>query len=314
MLDETLLLRGREGRRSGDSSEHLVVSSRFLTNSQSIRYEMEGDFIPYLEKQCVLITSGSGSRGISYDFQKAQMRLIERYFSNVPVIDLEIQTYQYAHEQVSSGGIDFLRQKVPQEEIPLDIIEGIKNDMPSPADAQMVMEIVETAIAFLSSTGGMMVKSLGSGVSDMLLADYVRTVLLIQDELPSRTISKNIALKHLASLLDALNDMTSCDIFGNVDIEYMGELSEDSQLQLVTASENLELGLLLPTLRSFITSRLTTQSMASDISLKECLGYCEVGDFYLEECEWFDDFFPEDVLMKETVKTYHLLEQLQNTK
>jgi hypothetical protein len=315
MLDETLLLRGREGRRSGENNEHLVVSSRFFTNSQSIRYDMEGDFIPFLEKQCVLMGSSmtGSARGVSYDFQKAQLRLIERYFSNVPVIDYEMQRYQFAHEQVQGGGIASLREKISQEVIPLDIARNIENDLTSPAEAAAVLEIVETAISFISSTGGSMVKTLDRQLGETLFSEYIRTVLLIQEDLLSRSISKNICLKHLASFLDLLNSLTSSDVFQKVAAIYKGELSAESRALLESAAPLLEIGLILPPFRAFLTSFCTDENMSPGFDLRDSLGQFESGDYYLYEEEFFDAF-PTGIPLKEGVEAYKLLEELQDTK
>ena len=171
-----------------------------------------------------------------------------------------------------------------------------------------MIQTVEMAVAFLSSTGGNFEMNLGREVGDMQLADYVRNVLLNKDDLPSRTIIKNICLKHLASLLDLLVELTS-DVFASVDPTYNADLSEGSQLSLDDNLANLELDVLLPTLRSFIISSLRTETIGAEVALKDSLSYCMVEDEFLIDLEWFEEWFPESVLMKEALATYKYLEE-----
>ena len=49
------------------------------------------------------------------------------------------------------------------------------------------MDACETAVSFLAGTGGSVVQSLTESLSDMLLSKYLKNILLLNDELQSRT-------------------------------------------------------------------------------------------------------------------------------
>ena len=91
-----------------------------MTEAHSLRYNLLTEIVPFFEKQCSASgnqynqstddvrgggrrgggsgnTSGSGG---TYDFQKAEAMLIDRYFTNLPAIDLEQQGFVFAHEDI----------------------------------------------------------------------------------------------------------------------------------------------------------------------------------------------------------------------
>lgn len=71
-VDEHLLMRGEDMQR-GEDRDH-VISSKFFTQAQTLTYDLEGTFVPFLEKQCVHI----GRNGqASYDYKNAQHFLLD---------------------------------------------------------------------------------------------------------------------------------------------------------------------------------------------------------------------------------------------
>jgi hypothetical protein len=185
LADEALLLRVKRSRQ--ETSRAKAISSRFLTAAHCFNYNLS-DFISFLEKQCVSTDGGSGTAG--YNFAKAEARLIERYLTALPAIDLEQSGFVYAHEQ--QGTLTTLRQKLRQEALPADIITAIKKDFTSPAQSQRMLDTLEVVIDFLGATGGSMVATLDNNLREMLLTKYIKTVLLVDDEIESRVVAQQV--------------------------------------------------------------------------------------------------------------------------
>jgi hypothetical protein len=69
--------------------------------------------------------------------------------------------------------------------------------MTSPAEAQRILQLLGTAVDFLGATGGAVLQSLSEGLGDMLLAKYLKTVLLVEGEIESRAIARQVCVSRL---------------------------------------------------------------------------------------------------------------------
>lgn len=230
------------------------VQSRHLTAAQTIRYDLHA-ITTFFEKQCFHL---SHSGGIHYDFGKAQARLIDRYLTGLPVIELQAPLFAFTQEQTVGGNMSTFKQKVRQEPLPRDVEEAIRAQT-SPSAAQTCLETVETSVSFLASTGGSFVQELHSGVSEMLLSKYLETVLLMPEvniELPSRVVVQEVRLKHLEGLWGLLIELTNVDMFANIPSKYRQPLLPEDELELQSALTSLKLDILLPTLKGYMISYL----------------------------------------------------------
>lgn len=110
-----------------------------------------------------------------------------------------------------------LQSKIPQEDLPRDLQAAIVESLSSAAAAQRVIEVVETVVAFLqASTGSSMVRTLDVG--DLLLADYIKTVLLMDvDGLPT-AVRQHVRLCNLDSVYKLLLAETDVDPFASVEV------------------------------------------------------------------------------------------------
>jgi hypothetical protein len=221
LVDETLLLRQRRNHR--EQWRAGVISSRFLTAAHSLQYNLETELIPFFEKQCMR-TSEGGTQG--YDFYKAEAMLVDRVLVNLPAIDLEQQGFSFSHEEIGSTGISILRQKVKQEPLARDISSVIKRDLSNPATALGLLNLVETAISFLGGTGGLVVKSFNEAQGDMLFSKYLKNILLVTEELQSRTVSQIVRLRHLESLYLLLYELTHGDFQEKISPLFRVEISD----------------------------------------------------------------------------------------
>ena len=140
-----------------------------------------------------------------YDFDKAEKLLVDKYLSSITAIDLEMRGFNYQHEQHLQGGIVALKQKIKQFDMDIDIENAIRRDITQPSTAQQIIELLETVVSFLIATGGSVMQTLTEQTGDMLLVEYMKNVLLIQDKLASRTISSQVSIYQLFGLF--------CDTF-----------------------------------------------------------------------------------------------------
>lgn len=221
LVDEMLLLRQRrnhrEQLRAGD------ISSRFMTSAHALTYDLETELIPFFEK---LYMQSSEGGTFGYDFAKAEAMLVDRYLVNLPAINLEVQGFMFAHEDVGSSGLSLLRRKIRQESLSRDLLSAIKRDLGNPAIAQSLLDQVETAISFLGGTGGSVVQTLNESQGEMLFSNYLKNILLVTEEIQSRAVVQMVRLCHLESLYHLLFEITHDDFTEKVSPLFRCRLSD----------------------------------------------------------------------------------------
>ena len=224
--ERMLMLGGKGGARSEAHADKRarVVSSRHMTDAHTVRYDLEEELIPFFAKQCMTVA------GASYDFGKAEARLLDRYLSRVPVVDFEQRSFTFSHEQNLQGGLEPLKAKVRQEPLAHDVKEAIQRDLNgSAARAQRILEQLEMVVSFLTATGGSFVEQLDTSVGELQLSYYVLNFLR-DDEAAldlGRAVTNNVRLKHIESLWGILDDVTllGVDPFAKTDKKYKMPLS-----------------------------------------------------------------------------------------
>jgi hypothetical protein len=298
MCDEAQVLRRTRQRK--EVSRAKMISSRFLTAAHCFDCGIE-DFLSFLEKQCVTQAAPG------FDFAKAESRLIDRYLCNLPAIDLEQSGFTYAHEQ--EGTLVVLRQKLRQEPLAPDMLEAIKRDFSNPANSQKMMETLEVVIDFLGSTGGAIVETLDTTLGDMLLSKYISTVLMDPTEIGSRIVAQQVRLKHLESLWGLLMELTTADVFANIDARYKKPLEEAtmSELLAATGKENFDTEALLGCMKSLILEQLKNGILSPDATAYSTLEWTLLGEEELRDVPWFCDHFPRSLPMSQIVEAYHVL-------
>jgi hypothetical protein len=250
LLDEYFLLQQRGGGlmqqsssssgggSSGDTAARRVgvVSSRFLTAAHTIRCDLHRDLIPLLEKHCLLLPSSStsgaagnvgGGGSSKYDFAKAERLLVERFLLDVPAVDLEMPGFTFKNEQHLQGGMAPLRQKLKQTPLSYELTQALLRDIKTPYQAQQILDLLETVIAFVTATGGSLITQLSEEkLGQMTLGKYVSEVLMMSVEggdgglSLSRVVQHQTHLTHLEALYHLLSEVTNCDIFAKVHEAY----------------------------------------------------------------------------------------------
>ncbi len=62
---------------------------------------------------------------------------------------------------------------MPQKSLPRELQRAILCDFRAPSDAQACLQLLDTAICFLQSTGGALVQTLDKAVADMPLSQVI---------------------------------------------------------------------------------------------------------------------------------------------
>jgi len=334
LVDEMLLLRQRRNHR--EQLRAGAISSRFMTSAHALQYDLETELIPFFEKQYMRSTE-SGTRG--YDFAKAEAMLVDRYLVNLPAINLEVQGFMFAHEEVGSIGLSLLRRKIPQEPLTRDVFSSIKRDLANPATAQSLLDLVETAISFLGGTGGSVVQTLNESQGEMPFSNYLKNILLVTDEIQSRAVVSTVRLRHLESLYQLLFEITHDNFADKVSPMFRCKLSERflfsffsfnfndiliiilctnisnrEALTMAASMPDFDIGVLLPAMKSIITNYLLDDNLqirSTAGSTKETLGYVEIEGVELMEKRWYQDYFPDTLPLGEILSAYTYLKEIE---
>jgi len=299
-VDELLLMRGEELQRSAKTQT--VVSSKFFAPAHTLSYDLHGQYLPYVEKQCLQVTR---TGQCVYDFKNAEQYLMDVFFSSKPLVDLEVRMFQYTSAE--NEGVSLLRQKVSQELLDKETMDQILKELGSKTEARKCMELLETCISFLQATGGTFIQHLDVG--EKTLGQYTKEVLMMEHaDFGSNIVSSQVQLKHIDCLWKLLRDFTVVDHFANVRPKYRQILDESRAAGLIKDAKFLELGILLPLMKELITGPLTSDLMGANISLKETMGHLQHDDTYLMDLPWFKDYFLDDLPMSVALDVYKRLE------
>eukprot|EP00457_Paulinella_chromatophora_P000419 gb/GEZN01000419.1/.p1 GENE.gb/GEZN01000419.1/~~gb/GEZN01000419.1/.p1 ORF type:complete len:1217 (-),score=225.46 gb/GEZN01000419.1/:414-4064(-) len=302
VVDELLLLRGEELQRTGESEK--AVSTKFLAAVHTLAYDLEGGFIPFVEKQCVSYTAAGG---LQYDFRNAEQYLLDVYFTGKPVIEIEMRAFQFANE-LGTITTTLLKQKVQQVPLSKPDQAVILRELGNPSAGRRALELLETCIQIIQTTGGSTVQTLDIG--SYLLLDYVKGVLMMKDAtFGSDFIHTRIALKHIDGLWILLRDFTVVNPFATVRPKYKQPLTKqqtDDLLDACSEHGGLDLGVLMPVFKSMIIEYMSEDTLGGTV--KDALAYCMADrDSFLSDLEWFEEF-PGDIPIAQALETFKLLE------
>jgi hypothetical protein len=103
------------------------------------------------------------------------------------------------------------------------------------------------------------------------------------------------------------------DPFVHVQTKYKQQFQQNDPIirTLQQISTHLDLSAFLPVLRQYIISQLIESHTSNTLSIKSVIGYLEVGESYLLDLPWFEQYFPEEIQMKYIFNVFTILEQQQ---
>jgi len=292
------------------------LSSRRFGKTNAITYDFERDILRAFEDRC-LTAQG-------YDFNAAEDMLANNIVGGRPLINLEIPLFQFLGEDSgsqsssvsgSANSTAALSRKVPQENLPIDVSRAITHQIGSNEMAiRRAIESTETLLGFILATGGNVLGNLGDDMREMHLVKYAEDVLLHDDLVTkgfgARAIIEDVRLKHVASLLELLQDQLGDGrVFANVRPRYKFLLSKEEIKTLTSAcekigKENLE-NALLPVMKRAIATRLTEDFTNDKEKVKVFLGFSETPDGdYFNDLSWFSNYFPSNLAMSVIVECF----------
>ena len=148
--------------------------------SHVIAYDFDHEIAAFVrDHSTVSLTYGQGGT-LHYDFVAIEQFIVDRYFAGKPKITLEIPMFEFLDERRSASGLQSLRQKLAQVDLPSDVCDRIRTELGTTDSARLARRIVETVISFVQATGGTLVQKLDVQAGEQLLYDYVRDVLLVR--------------------------------------------------------------------------------------------------------------------------------------
>jgi energy-coupling factor transporter ATP-binding protein EcfA2 len=309
-IDELLLMRGQVNQsKLNHNLKHPVIASKYFTSYHAFNYDLQGEFLPFLSKHCVHYDSNGR---IHYDMKLAEDYLFEMYCSAKPIIELQLSIIQYTDQYDGNNANQLLKHKLHQTPLNKEEADNILKEITNPNHAQSILQLLDTIIALLQSTGGSIIQHFDSKVAEMALGTYVEQVLLLnpQQAFSSNSIAKNVQLKHIQALYELLQGLLVVDIFANVHKKYRAKL-EQKAIEAVRAEiQHLDLIILLPAYKDFILTQLTEEHIAVNSSIISTIGYLDHDSNYLNDFPWFNQHFPANLTMSYSLHLYQILANL----
>jgi hypothetical protein len=166
------------------------------------------------------------------------------------------------------------------------------------------MGMLELLINFLVSL------SSSSLVESTLISTYILENLKINplnwENCSTKTINQNVQLCHLQSLYLSLEEQMKGSSLDGVLMCYRTPLSDDLSAHLRSISHALDLPVLIPIIRDFLTNQLTVDVCKPADNLKTFLTYTSSGED-LVDFEWYNEFFPSSLSVQHTYHLYYFL-------
>ena len=291
------------------STRSRSISSKFVRTAHALNYDLNGKFVPFIEKQCVENTEDGR---MVYNFDNAEQWLMDAYFVGKPSIESDYATVQYTDDE-DTVNARLLSQKVRQEDLTSDQQEKILSEVKTGAAASKCLQVLDTCISLLQATSGGG-GGQGTSVAEMLLSRYLRETLLMSEEkvrdLGSSTITHEVRLKHIASLWTTLRSLLVRDRFADVEQAYKEPIEAKEAKALRAKCAKLDLAALLPEMQEAIATNLGEAAMDPNKPVYDFVGNVELDGKFFKNVSWFTQDFPRDVKMRCIVEFYKLLEEL----
>jgi hypothetical protein len=81
-------------------------------------------------------------------------------------------------------------------------------------------------------------------------------------------------------------------------------ISSAAEIAAAASNPNFDLETTLTVMKAFIVDKLQDKVISAAVPVSVCLGDCEIGDVYLSDTLWFQDYFPQTLKMSEIVEAF----------
>jgi hypothetical protein len=303
LIDETMLKNNRHEHR--DAVSQSVVPLAEVLPAHMLVYDFQGSFMPLIEKQCVSFTPQGA---VEYDFETAQQYLLNKWLCK-PEIEAVIGNFLFLEEQEAKNALKQLGKIVKQKPLPKQVEKGIRQEITNPIQAQACLDALSTCVSFLKGavleSGDAMVED--DDLAKMGIGKYAADTLKMEGSaFGSKTVSGQVELCHLSNLWELLLEIVDPDPTAEVHEVYKAPLTAEQEKQISAAAATFDDGF-AETMSEFMQQYLKEHNMKKDDPLKSTLGYCEMGDEYLFQLQWFSNTFDDSFKLEQIVAIFKLI-------
>ena len=286
-----------------------ILTPLELVRQRIIEYDRERDFMPLVrahERRSSSVRSAI-QHSLTFDLAQLERSLCSTVLRGKTPIMVSVRQYQYAEmAQSRLSNLALLKQRVPQEELALSLLEALKAEIETGHQLSRLLAHLDSCIAFLVAVGGSGVRSLDGR---MPLGLYLTSVLMVPaaewEAATTKTITQHVCLCHLVSVYMQLGEMLNGDPLDEVCQQYRQPLSPELLAHFRLLGANLDRDMLLPVLRDLMISQLCTSQWPPQSSLKEYL--LAFADTDLDSLEWFEIAFPDHAHLSHAMAVYGFL-------
>jgi hypothetical protein len=275
------------------------VSSRLLQQHDVVKYDAD-ELMRFVSGRCV--TYGDGGK-LLFDLTQLERRL--RSEMSRPEITIELRAFQWLGESFSQAAE--LDSVMNQKDLSKDVADRIRAELSSAALANQCAQKVAMSVSFILKSGGGLS---GAHISDLLLSEYIRTVLCEtgSDALPSATARAEVRLCHVDAFAKLLKQIINKDPMDMVDVRYKEALGKDLEGAILEVKADLSKDL-VETLGSFGEAQLGSGGgIGPETSLMGTLETIwDMYDLDQQDLETIKEKLPGEVMMKHWASLYALL-------
>ncbi|XP_031747021.1 E3 ubiquitin-protein ligase RNF213 [Xenopus tropicalis] len=294
-------------RRFTRDEQTYSIGAAEVMDLHVISYEVETDLMPIILSNCQHNTQSDGKALEEIDLQRIQRQIISRFLQGKPRITLAgLPTIVHSQDRNYENIFRDVRAKVLQEPLTNSVIENISKDLDLYSDVCDALQIIETMLGFLATSGGN---------PDLPLTAYVEDVLQMKDQSEENILEalKQCQLKHTISLWQLLTALQSehrihlkNDPFADLDEGYKQELDEESQKLLTAFLAQHGLNVFLLELHETIILKLKKQRGANDFppawGLRDVLG--PLLDGKEQPFPALEEDFPEQICLAHCAESW----------
>ena len=168
------------------------VSLLDATHAQLISYDAGRHLLPLVLAHCHYTVEAGQGMLVQYDLAALEKHLEQRFIISRPMVDMAEIRLVFSEDVHNTSQMMALRRRVRQVELSKAVQQQIVAELNDLTDICSVISNLEIGIGFLMASGGS---------SDMLLADYMESVLKMRPDtaLVSRKLRHSCMLQHILS-------------------------------------------------------------------------------------------------------------------
>eukprot|EP00931_Biecheleriopsis_adriatica_P017997 TRINITY_DN1271_c1_g1_i1.p1 TRINITY_DN1271_c1_g1~~TRINITY_DN1271_c1_g1_i1.p1 ORF type:complete len:4782 (+),score=1057.93 TRINITY_DN1271_c1_g1_i1:65-14410(+) len=275
------------------------VSSRLLSQHDVIKYKMS-DLLMYLRSRCA--TWGAGGK-LNLDLKQVELQL-RREMAH-PEITIEMGEFQWIGQSFTAG--HDLSTAIPQKDLLPDTIERLKNELQSPAVANMCLQKVQMSISFILKAGSSLSKD---HAGETRLSDYMQRVLSEpMESLPSATARADVRLFHVDSFVKVLKSVINKDPMDTIDVKYKAPLPKELETLVKGFAKDLPEGV-VEMMGDFAEKGLSTGSIGEKETIVPTLEPVrEMLECSDEAWDAVKKHFTDEMKLKHWASIYKILSQ-----